>query len=73
VRIHGVFDAPGAELDRTFAQEVVIGANDLVNVFDEPRVKKATPLGEYTLAVTASGSETASTSAAFTVQPKNGK
>jgi len=73
VRIDGVFDAPGTELDRTFTREVQIAANDLVNVFDELRVKKGTPLGEYTLAVTASGTETASTSAAFTVQSKNGR
>jgi hypothetical protein len=73
VRIDTVFDGPGTELDRTSSQEVVIAANDLVNLFDELRVKKDTPLGEYTLAVTASGSETASTSAAFTVQSKNGK
>jgi hypothetical protein len=72
IRIDGVFDAPGTELDRTFTQEVLIEANDLVNVFDELRVKKNTPLGEYTLSVTAAGSETASTSAAFTVQSKNG-
>jgi hypothetical protein len=72
VRIDGMFDAPGTELDRTFTQEVLIEANDLVNVFDELRIKKNTPLGEYTLSVMAAGSETASTSAAFTVHSKNG-
>jgi hypothetical protein len=37
-------------------------------VFDEMRVQnRKTPLGEYTLSVTASGSETASTSAQLTV------
>ncbi len=72
IHIEGVFDGPGTELDRTFAQDVEIPANDLINVFDELRVKKSTPLGEYTLTVTASGTETASTSAFFTVQSKNG-
>ena len=55
------------------AQELQIAANDLVAVFDELRVRKQTPLGEYTLSVTAQGTETASTSAAFTVHSKNGK
>jgi hypothetical protein len=73
VHIEGVFDGPGTELDRTFAQDVEIRANDLINVFDELRVRKHTPLGEYTLSVEAAGTETAATSAFFTVQSKNGK
>jgi hypothetical protein len=71
IHIEGTFDGPGTELDRTFAQDVEIPANDLINFFPEDlRVKKHTPLGEYTLTVTASGTETASTSAFFTVQSK---
>jgi hypothetical protein len=73
IHIEGVFDGPGTELDRTFAQDVEIPANDLINVSDELRVKNSTPLGEYTLTVTASGTETASTSAFFTVQSKTGR
>jgi hypothetical protein len=73
IHIEGVFDGPGTELDRTFAQDVEIPANDLINFFPEDlRVKKSTPLGQYTLSVTASGTETASTSAFFTVQSKTG-
>ena len=73
IHIERVFDGPGTELDRTFAQDVEIPANDLINVSDELRVKNSTPLGEYTLTVTASGTETASTSAFFTVQSKTGR
>ena len=72
VRVDGAFDAPGTELDRTFTEELSIPANDLVNVHDELRVKRHTPVGGYTLTVTASGSETAGTSAFFTVHSKNG-
>jgi hypothetical protein len=70
IRVSGVLDGSGSELDRTFTQELLIPANDLVNVSDEMRVKRQTPLGEYTLSVTAQGTETASTSAAFTVHSK---
>lgn len=73
VRIDGVFDGPGTEYDRSFTQTVEIPANDLVNVHDELRVRKGTPLGDYTLTITASGTETASTSAGVTVQSKNGR
>ncbi|MGH3016262.1 MAG: hypothetical protein ACRDNN_15060, partial [Gaiellaceae bacterium] len=73
IRLEWVFDGPGTEFDRTFVEETLIQARDLDNVFDELRVKKGTPLGVYTLTVTASGSETASTSATFTVHSKNGK
>ncbi len=74
IRIDGVLDGPGTELDRSFTQEVTIGANDLINVVDELRVKKSTPLGEYTLSITAAGTdESASTSAYFIVHSKNGK
>ena len=73
VRIDGVFDGPGTELDRTFTQTVEIPANDLINVHDELRVKRDTPLGDYTLTITAAGTETASTSAGVTVLSKNGE
>jgi hypothetical protein len=71
VRIDGVFDGPGTEYDRTFTQTVEIPANDLINVHDELRVKNGTPLGDYTLTITAAGTETASTSAGVTVLSKN--
>lgn len=73
VRVEAVFDGPGTEVDRSVTQYVAIPGNDLVNLFDELRVKRSTPLGEYTLTVTATGTETARTSAAFTVHSKNGR
>ncbi len=71
IRIDYVLDGPGTELDHVFTKDVVLEPDDGHQERDELRVKKATPLGEYTLTVTASGSETASTSASATVQPKN--
>jgi hypothetical protein len=73
VRIEAVFDAPGTELDRSSTQDVLVPARDLVNLFDQHKLKSSAPLGEYTLTVTATGTETARTSAAFTVHRKNGR
>jgi hypothetical protein len=68
ITIDATLDAPGTALDRTSTQQVVLEPGGIHDVFDEMRVQnRKTPLGEYTLSVTASGSETASTSAQLTV------
>jgi hypothetical protein len=69
IRIDYVLDRPGTEFDRAFTQEVVIEPNAIHQERDELRIEnKKTPLGEYTLTVTAVGSETASTSTFLTVR-----
>jgi hypothetical protein len=71
IRIDYALDGPGAELDRSFTTEAVVAPDAIADQRDLLRIKKGTPLGDYTLSVTASGSETAATSALFTVHRKN--
>ena len=72
ITIDYVLDGPGTEFDRAFTHEVVLEPNDFVQDLDGIRVQnKKTPLGEYTLTVTGSGSETVGTSAFVTVLRKN--
>lgn len=72
IRIDYVLDGPGTELDRAFTREVALEPNDFVQDLDGIRVQnKKTPLGEYTLTVTGTGSESVGTTAFVTVQSKN--
>ena len=68
ITIDAALDAPGTELDLASTQQVVLEPGGIHDEFDEMRVQnKVTPLGTYTLSVTASGSEAASPSASLTV------
>lgn len=61
-------DGPDGVHDATFSRQVVLGPGDSVVDFQELfKGKKDTPTGLYTVTITASGSETVSTSATFTV------
>ena len=70
VRLDYAFDGPGDEVDRSFTEVVEIAPDDNHFESDELRIRRSTPLGDYTLSVTASGSETAATSAGFSVHEK---
>jgi hypothetical protein len=66
IRIDYVFDGPGTELDRAFTEEVVLEPGGIHQEREEFKLKRRTPVGEYVLTVTGSGTETATTSAHFT-------
>lgn len=68
IRIDYVLDGPGTALDGAFTEEVVLAPGGDHQQLEELRIEnKKTPLGQYTVTITASGSETASTSATLTV------
>jgi uncharacterized protein YfaS (alpha-2-macroglobulin family) len=68
IQIDAALGAPGTALDGATSQQVVIEPGGIHDEFAEMRVQnRQTPLGEYTLSVTASGSESAGTSASLTV------
>ena len=61
-------DGPGTSFDRTSSVEVVLAPGEIHDVHESFRVEnRKTPLGEYTLAVAASASESVSTSASLVV------
>ncbi|MGH2700824.1 MAG: hypothetical protein ACRDJ2_03510 [Actinomycetota bacterium] len=69
ITIDAALDAPGTELDEATSQQVVLEPGGIHDEFAEMRVQnKMTPLGRYTLSATASGSESAGTSASLTVR-----
>lgn len=63
-------DGPGTALDRAFTIEVVLEPGGIHQEREELRIQKETALGQYTLTVTGSATETASARAGFEVQPK---
>jgi opacity protein-like surface antigen len=62
-------DGPGTDFDRAFERDVVIAQGDIYqqNLALYKVKKNATPRGTYSVTVTASGTETGSTAATFTV------
>ncbi|MGH3348779.1 MAG: hypothetical protein ACRDO4_17505 [Nocardioides sp.] len=67
-RVDTVLDGPGTTFDRTTSIDVVLAPDQIYDVTETFRVEnKRTPLGQYTLSVTASASETVATSASLTV------
>ncbi len=68
IQIDAALDGPGTAFDEVTSQQVVIEPRGIHDEFAEMRVQnKMTPLGQYTLSVTAGGSESAATSASLTV------
>jgi hypothetical protein len=66
VRIDYALDGPGTALDRAFTKEVVLAPGDIHQEREEFKVGNRTPKGVYSLTVTGSGTETATTTATFT-------
>lgn len=68
VRVEYALDGPGADFDRASTVDVLLQPGEIYDVLESFRVQhKVTPLGEYTLTIAASGSESATTSASLTV------
>jgi hypothetical protein len=67
VRIDYVLDGPGTELDRVVTQEVVLEPDGIHQERAEFKVQQKTPRGGYNLTVAASGTETATAIATFTL------
>jgi len=68
-RVDTVLDGPGTTFDRTTSIDVVLAPDQIYDVTETFRVEnKRTPLGQYTLSVTASASETVATSASLVVR-----
>lgn len=72
IQIDYVLDGPGTVLDRAFTTAVVLEPGGIHQVVEDFRIQRnVAPFGEYRLAVTGSGTETATTTGTFTVQAKN--
>jgi hypothetical protein len=67
VQIDYALDGPGSELDQSFTQEVVLEPGGVHQDREEFRVKQKTLKGGYALAVTASGTESATAIGTFTL------
>ncbi|MPZ96097.1 MAG: hypothetical protein GEU96_14590 [Propionibacteriales bacterium] len=68
IRVDYALDGPGTTFDRTSTVDVSLQPDAIYDVRETFRVEnKSTPLGAYTLTIAASGSESATTSASFTV------
>ena len=68
VRVEYALDGPGTDFDRTSAVDVLLQPDEVYDVLESFRVENnKTPLGEYTLTIAASGTESATTSASLTV------
>ena len=66
VRIDYVLDGPGTGLDKALTKSVVLEPNGIHQEREELKLRQGTPLGQYALTVTASGTETATASGTFT-------
>lgn len=72
IQINYVLDGPGTVLDRTFTTAVVLEPGGIHQEAEDFRIQRTeTPLGEYRLTVTGSGTETTTTTGTFTVQAKS--
>jgi hypothetical protein len=67
IRIDYVVDGPGTEFDRAFTQEVVLEPKGIHQAVEDFKVIRRMPVGQYTLTVTGSGTETATASAFYTL------
>ena len=68
IRVDYALDGPGTEFDRTSTVNVLLAPDEIYDVRETFSVQNnKTPLGEYTLTVAASGSESAMTSASLSV------
>jgi hypothetical protein len=72
IQIAYLLDGPGTALDRAVTTAVVLEPGGIHQEVEDFRIQRSeTPLGEYRLTVTASGTETATTTGTFTVQAKS--
>jgi hypothetical protein len=65
IRIAYALDGPGTELDKAFTQDVVLEPGGIYQTVEDFKVTRRMPAGQYSLTITGSGTETATTTATF--------